>query len=326
LIPASPDAGILRRLRPGEYVPGSDLGNPSAIATRIGILREAGYQIEHHPRLGYRLLSAPDRLIADDILSRLSKPRWLRQLLVFESTASTNDLVAAMAREGAPAGVVIFAEEQTAGRGRLGRRWQSEPHLGLWFSMLLRPEMPPAEWPRLTLWIAWAVARGIDQHAGEFLPQSVHPQILLKWPNDLYLSGRKFAGILVEGSHGENPFAVAGIGINVNHTSFPGPIEATATSLRIATGQLLNRNALAANILASLDHSFSLPPSHFHEILAWASAADFLRGRRVSATAGAATHEGTAEGLDAEGALLLRTSEHEVIRLSSGEVTRFSQI
>jgi BirA family biotin operon repressor/biotin-[acetyl-CoA-carboxylase] ligase len=262
-------------------------------------------------------------LIPDNILSRLPECRWIRSVLVFESTPSTNDLITAMGRDGVPAGVVVFAEEQTAGRGRLGRRWESDPRLGLWFSILLRPDFPFGQWPRLSLWIAYALAQGIRQYAAEFLPRAV-PQIMLKWPNDLYVSGRKLAGILVETSLGENAFAAAGIGLNVNHASFPSPLDSTATSLRIETGSPLDRNALAAAILTALDQSFSLLPSHFQQILDWASRSDCLRGRWVSATAGTVTQEGTAQGLDSEGALLVRTAAGEIVRLNSGEVTRFS--
>jgi BirA family biotin operon repressor/biotin-[acetyl-CoA-carboxylase] ligase len=320
----TPDSLILRRLRASgsAWLPGSELGEPSALASRISILRAAGYEIEQHPHQGYRLLSAPDRLIADDILSRLPECRWIHRILVFQSTGSTNDLVAAMARDGAPAGIVVFAEEQTAGRGRLGRRWQSDPRLGLWFSLLLRPAMPLAQWPRLTLWIAWAVAHGIRRYAEEYLPQGA-PEIMLKWPNDLHASGRKLAGILTETSIGENSFAVAGIGLNVNHPAFPPPLDARATSLRIQTGACIDRNALAAAILGVLDESFSLCASHFHEILDWASGADCLRGHWVSATAGSILHEGAAHGFDSEGALLIRTAAGELVRLTSGEVTRF---
>ena len=315
---ASPDAAILRRLRgSGEaFTPGWDLGDPGAVAARVAVLNGAGYEIEHHPHLGYRLVSSPDRLIADDILSRMPDRRWIRDILVFEKTGSTNDVISGLGRDGAPAGIVVFAEEQTAGRGRLGRRWQSDPRLGLWFSLLLRPELPLAEWPRLTLWIAYAIARGIS----EWTPL----RAMLKWPNDLYLSGRKLAGILVETSLGENAFATAGIGVNVNQLSFPAPLDATATSLRIEAGTTVNRNALAAAILASIDESFCLLPDQFPEILAWASSADCLRGRWVSAVAGSAMHEGEAQGLDSDGALLIRTAQGGVTRVSSGEVTRFS--
>ncbi len=321
----TPDSVILRRLRASgsAWIPGSDLGDPSAVASRVSVLTAAGYEIEHHPHLGYRLLAAPDRLIADDIVSRLPGCQWIHRILVFQSTASTNDLVASMARDGAPAGIVVFAEEQTAGRGRLGRRWQSDPRLGLWFSLLLRPEMPLAQWPRLTLWIAWAVAHGIRRYAEEFLPRGA-PEIMLKWPNDLHASGRKLAGILTETSLGENRYAVAGIGLNVNHPEFPPPLDATATSLRIQTGAPVYRTALAAAILGVLDHSYSLCASRFHEIIDWAAHADCLRGGPVSATVGSIVHEGAAQGLDPEGALLIRTAGGDLVRLTSGEVTRFS--
>lgn len=319
----SPDSAILRRLReaPGAFTLPSLFGDPAEVNARIAALRDAGYEIEHHPHLGYRLVSSPDRIIADDILSRLPDSRWLRDILVFEKTASTNDLIATLARQGAPAGIVAFAERQTAGRGRLGRRWQSDPRLGLWFSILLRPDMPIAEWPRLTLWIAYAVAKGIQG-----IPECAGMDLTLKWPNDIYASGRKLVGILVESSTGGNAFATAGIGLNVNHPCFPKPLDATATSLRMETGALLDRNALAAAILASIDQSFCLMPSTFHQILDWASDVDYLLGRWVSATAGTTTYEGTAQGLDSDGALLVRTVAGTVIRLNSGEVTRFSAI
>jgi len=317
----STDSGILRRLREaGEgFIPGGELGETASVAARIAGLCEAGYQIEQHPHLGYRLLGAPDRLIADDILSRLPECRWICDVLVFQRTGSTNDVVTGLARDGAPEGVVVFAEEQTAGRGRLGRRWESNPHLGLWFSLLMRPRMPLAQWPRLTLWIAYAVALGIQRHDPAL-------KIGLKWPNDLFVSGRKLVGILVESSLGENAFATAGIGLNVNHPSFPAPLDAMATSLRIQAGAPLDRNAVAAAILASIDQSIGLMPDHFDTILAWASEADCLLGRRVSATAGTSTIEGCAQGLDSDGALLIRIGDGSVIRVTSGEVTRFSTI
>ena len=336
-MPASPDAAILRQLRSagGTFTPASELAQPAALATSIEHLTGAGYEIEHHPHLGYRLLSSPDRLIADDILSRLPECRWIHDVIVFQKTASTNDLVTGLARHGGQSGTAVFAEEQTAGRGRLGRRWQSDPRLGLWFSILLRPDLPLAQWPRLTLWIAYALAQAIRQ-----FPSETTPQIMLKWPNDLYASGRKLAGILVETSLGENPFAVAGIGLNVNHPSFPPPLSTTATSLRIESASPLeltlapelepplppplDRNALAAAILVSLDQSFHFITSNFHQIVEWASAADYLRGRSVSACIGANTVEGVAEGLDPEGALLIRTIDSALTRVASGEVTRFS--
>ena len=312
------DSEILRRLRGGEgFTPGEELGEPPVVALRMAGLREAGYQIEHHPHFGYRLVSGPDRLIADDILSRMPGTGWIREVLVFQKIGSTNDLITGLARDGAAAGVVAFAEEQTAGRGRLGRRWQSDTGCGLWFSMLLRPDwMPPAHWPRLTLWLAYALAQAILRFC--------ELRVTLKWPNDLHVSGRKLAGILVETSLGENAFATAGIGLNVNQLGFPGQLEETATSLRMEREGPVDRNGLAGTILTTLDETLPLVETGFEKIIAWAAEADCLKGRWVSATAGSVVLEGIAEGIDGEGALLIRPEAGEVTRIRSGEVTRFS--
>jgi len=326
----SPDAAILRALHAAAensgngFIPPSALGHPPEVSLRIAGLREAGYEIEQHPFHGYRLVFSPDRLIADDIVSRLPEREWIRDPLVFQKTTSTNDVIASLARDGAAEGAVVFAEEQTAGRGRLGRRWASDPSLGLWFSLLLRPAMPLALWPRITLWIAFAIAHGIEDYARAQPSTTPLAPLALKWPNDLHLSGRKLAGILVETSLGEQPFATAGIGLNINHPSFPPPLDSTATSLRIAIGSSLDRNGVAAAVLSSLDRSYPLASTGFPEVIAWANRVDCLRRRQVSATAGAVIHRGTAEGIDPGGALLLRTPEGELLPLSSGEVTHFS--
>jgi BirA family transcriptional regulator, biotin operon repressor / biotin---[acetyl-CoA-carboxylase] ligase len=146
---------------------------------------------------------------------------------------------------------------------------------------------------------------------------------MLKWPNDLYIDGRKVAGILVESSLGENPFAVAGIGLNVNHESFPPPLDETAISLRIATGQVIDRNALAAALLNSISNVLPIISTDFDAVLKWAAACDFLLHRTVAATLGNSEICGIAYGLDSEGALIIRTNDGALLRLNSGEVTRF---
>ena len=203
---------------------------PRILAAEIASLRAAGYDIEEHPHLGCRLISAPDRIIADDLTGMLDGVTLARKILVFEKTGSTNDLVASMGRSGEPHGLVIFAEEQTAGRGRLGRRWESDSHRGLWFSLLLRPRFPHASWTRLTTWAAVAIAEALETASG------CHTAI--KWPNDIYIDGKKVTGILIE-SHfnkSQEPFAVLGIGVNVNHDHFPPDLAGKAASLKLAAG------------------------------------------------------------------------------------------
>src|SRR5437588_5232976 len=120
--------------------------SPAAIWPRIKELQEQGYEIEASPHLGYRLLGSPDVLQAGDLVSRLSAKRLIgRDIQVFQETTSTNDIIDKLARDGVAEGVVVFAEAQTRGRGRLGRTWVSPASKGLWFSVLLTPNLPPRE-------------------------------------------------------------------------------------------------------------------------------------------------------------------------------------
>src|SRR3954464_1990552 len=132
-----------------------------------------------------------DRLIATELSAALAGCRIGPEIVVPEEVESTNDLAWEAAERGAFEGFVVFAERQTKGRGQYGRRWESAPYLGLWFSVLLRPALSLAESPKLTVWLAETVAATIADETG------CAPTI--KWPNDIYLAGRKVAGVLVEG-------------------------------------------------------------------------------------------------------------------------------
>ncbi len=159
------DTQILTALRTADTggVSGAELSqrlgvSRAAVWARIEELRSLGYEIEASPHLGYRLLNAPDALHADDLLSRLGKTKVMgRDIRVFEETTSTNDIIEKLARDGVKEGVVVFAESQTKGRGRLGRKWISPARKGLWFSVLLRPAMRPAAVTQLTIAAATAL-------------------------------------------------------------------------------------------------------------------------------------------------------------------------
>lgn len=194
-------------------------------------------------------MSGPsDRLIASELSAALEGCRIGNDIVVVEETESTNDLVWKAVERGAPEGFVILAEEQTKGRGQYGRRWESARYLGLWLSVLLRPALTLAESPKLTVRLAEAVAATIADETG------CAPTI--KWPNDIYVSGRKVAGVLVEGrtTSAGSYVAVAGIGINVNQTinDFPEELRATAGSLAMATGKNISRTKLAIALLREL--------------------------------------------------------------------------
>jgi BirA family biotin operon repressor/biotin-[acetyl-CoA-carboxylase] ligase len=197
-----------------------------------------------------------DRLIATELRAGLAGCRTGHEIVVLEETESTNDLAWEAAGRGAAAGFVVFAERQTKGRGQYGRRWESAPYQGLWFSVLLRPAMTLRESPRLTSLLAEVVSATIAEETG------CAPTI--KPPNDIYISGRKVAGVLVEGRTASDGsyVAVAGIGINVNQTleDFPEELRGTAGSLAMATGRKICRTKLAIALLRKLDvtQAFSL--------------------------------------------------------------------
>lgn len=196
-------------------------------------------------------MSPPDRLIAAELSASLGESVIGRRIIVLEATRSTNDFLLQMLSPELPEGFVVFAEHQTAGRGQRGHRWESAPHRGLWFSILLRPKIPIVESACLTNWAAQAVAATIRNEMG------LEPAI--KLPNDVYLMGRKVAGVLVETKAGVGSewTAVAGIGVNVNQAAeeFPEELRERATSLAMALGRPLDRSIFAAALLRELERT-----------------------------------------------------------------------
>ena len=319
------DARILTALRtaPGG-LSAADLAERVGLArtplqARLEGLRAAGYGIEAGPHRGCRLVSVPDVLHADDLLSRLGATRVIgRDIRVFQETTSTNDVAAKLARDGVPEGVVVFAEAQSQGRGRFGRKWISPAQRGLWFSVLLRPRLPLQAVTQLTVAAATALVRAI-RHQIPVTPQ-------LKWPNDLLLNGRKCAGILteVEGEPDSVRHAILGIGVDVNLTGdeFPPDLRRLATSLRAEAGQLIDRPALAAQILRELDRDYDrIGAGRFEEVAEeWEQLCTTL-GRRIVVRVGDRRIAGCAEALDPDGALRLRTQHGHLERVTGGDVT-----
>lgn len=320
------DAHILSALRepPGGSVSGTDLSRQlgvsrAAIWARIQALRELGYDIEASPHLGYRLLSSPDLLHADDLHSRLGTTRIIgRDIRVFERTTSTNDVIARLARDGIKEGAVVYAESQSRGRGRMGRLWISPARKGLWFSILLRPDLRPQAATQLTVAAAIALARAIAAHTG------LAPEI--KWPNDILIRGKKVAGILTELTaeldHIKEVVLGIGVDVNLDADELPPDLRKTATSLKIESGQTIDRAELAVAILHELDWDYDrIRSGQFDSVTAeWQERCTTL-GREVSIRIGDRVIRGRAESLDAEGALLLRTQHGRLERIIGGDVT-----
>jgi BirA family transcriptional regulator, biotin operon repressor / biotin---[acetyl-CoA-carboxylase] ligase len=319
------DAKILSALRSAPMgISGTELSRKLNM-TRAGVwahiedLRALGYDIEASPHFGYRLLGSPDLLHADDLLARLGKVRVIgREIHVFQETTSTNDVVARLARGGAKEGAVVFAESQTKGRGRLGRKWISPAGKGLWFTVLLRPDCPPQGATQLTVAAATALARAVTLQTG------IVPEI--KWPNDILIRRRKIAGILTEmrAELDRVQEVLLGIGMDVNMeaSDFPDNLRRTATSLRIETGQKVNRAELAVVILRELDRDYQMVmDGHFDQLAErWEERCSTL-GSQVTIRFGQRVLRGRAESLDSDGALLIRGLHGHLERIVGGDVT-----
>ncbi len=319
------DAKILAALRASpDGVSGAQLAEQLAISraavwARMDELRQVGYDIEASPHFGYKLISSPDALHADDLFARLGKTRVVgRDIQVFERTTSTNDVVEKLARDGVKEGAVVFAESQTKGRGRLGRIWQSPTRKGLWFSVLLRPDMRLQETTQLTVISATALQRAFKAVA------CVSAEI--KWPNDLLIGGKKVAGILTEMSAEVDRVrhVIIGIGVDVNQDAneLAGELRHTATSLKIAAGGEICRAELATEILRELDADYArVCAGKFPEVADEWETACVTIGKNVTVHVGDRKFRGRAEALDDDGALLVRTEHGHLERIIGGDVT-----
>ena len=319
------DATILAALRANpDGVSGADLAEQlgisrAAVWSRIEELRRLNYEIEAGPHFGYRLLFSPDVLHADDLLARLGGTRVIgRDIQVFEETTSTNDVVERLARDGVKEGVAVYAESQTKGRGRLGRKWVSPSHKGLWFSILLRPQLRPQMATQLTVASATALRRAIKLQTG------LSPEI--KWPNDILIGGKKVSGILTEMSAelDQVKYVILGIGVDVNLAAneFPADLRKIATSLRIETSRPVSRAELAVHILRELDRDYArICAGEFTAVADEWEAHCTTIGREVTVHLGARQIRGCVESLDDDGALLLRSEHGHLERIIGGDVT-----
>jgi BirA family biotin operon repressor/biotin-[acetyl-CoA-carboxylase] ligase len=319
------DAQILKALRTAgeEGLSAAELAqrlgqSRAAIRARIEELRTLGYDIPASPHLGYRLESSPEALHADDLLSRLGQTRVIgRDIRVFERTTSTNDVIEKLARDGVKEGVVVFAEAQSQGRGRLGRTWTSPAHKGLWFSILLRPDMRPQAATQLTVAAAASTRRAIA------LQTALQPEV--KWPNDILVRGRKVAGILTElrAEVDRLNHVILGIGVdvNLNPSDFPPDVRKLATSLKIESGQTLPRSDLAVVILRELDRDYGrIVEGRFGTVAdEWEEHCSTL-GQDVCIEQGQRRICGRAESLGEDGALLVRTEHGHLERVLGGDV------
>ena len=221
----------------------------TAVWKVINQLKEEGYQVEAVRNKGYRIIESPDVLTREELAVQIGDAtRWAGQEIVcFTETDSTNVRARKLGENGAAHGTLVVAEQQTAGRGRRGRGWESPAGSSIYMSLLLRPEFLPNKAPMLTIVMAYSVATALREQTGL--------DFRIKWPNDIVLNGKKVVGILTEMSTEIEYInhVVIGVGINVNTEAFPEEICATATSIRRESGKTWRRAELIAAILRQLN-------------------------------------------------------------------------
>jgi BirA family biotin operon repressor/biotin-[acetyl-CoA-carboxylase] ligase len=280
------------------------------VEAALGRLEGAGYRWGRHPARGPFLHDA-DRLLRPGDVEAALRTEWMgRTLLLYRSLPSTNAFLLSMAAGGEP-GTVIAAEEQSGGRGRLGRRWEAPPYRALLFSLLLRPSGGAGEAARATLTAGIAVAEGVAEEGG--------PPLRIRWPNDLVADEGKVCGILSEYAP-EGPSLVVGIGLNVNQERQELPDG--AASLRTCAGRDFARASLLAALLGRLEVWWDrLAREGFGVVRERAEELSALVGRTVTIDLGEEKVEGIASGIGPRGGLLIGVGK-ERREVLAGEVVR----
>lgn len=317
-------AEILKVLKTaGTYVSGQDLCEQlgvsrTAVWKVIRQLQEEGYDIEAVRNRGYLYRESGDIYNGAEIQS-LMKTAWAGKNLIFlEQVDSTNNEIRRQAEQGAPEGTLAVAVEQTAGKGRRGRHWNSPGGGdGIWMSLLLRPDFAPECASMLTLVAAMAVQDGIYCVTGL--------DCRIKWPNDLVIGGKKTVGILTEMSTEVDYIrhVVIGIGINVGTKEFPPELQATATSLALNTEEPVKRAQLVCAIMEAFEKYYGI----FKETLDLTNLREEYNrklvnlGKQVRVLAPEQEYCGVAQGIDGKGELLVKAEDGEIRRVVSGEVS-----
>lgn len=313
----------------GESVAREQGISRTAVWKAVRALKGLGYTVEAVTNRGYRLIDGPETFYSEGIRMGLDCGYRGLDIIVKQSVGSTNDEAKLLAVNGAAHGTLIAAEAQDRGRGRFARRFHSPPGTGLYMSIVLRPGIPSADAPLITVAAAVAVCRAVKRTT------SLSPAI--KWVNDVYLDGKKICGILTESTFdaesGGITSAVVGIGINISGRidDFPGELRQTAGSLYPDGNARVTRNALAAAILnetldlcGNLFHAGPLPDAAAarRELMREYRERSMLTGRDVTYTRGAESGAGRVLGVDDDARLIIRINENgETVALNSGEVS-----
>lgn len=308
-------------LNTDDFISGQEISEKLGVSRQavwksINALKEKGYEIQSVTNRGYRLVSSPNYLNESSLKSLLHNKIIGKNLIVLDSVNSTNDYLKKLGNEGCENGTVVAAREQTKGKGRLGRTWQTKKVDGIAFSVLLRPSVAPSEVSAITPLAGLAVCKAIREYT--------KLDCVIKWPNDIIVGRKKLVGILTEMSAEFDAveYVITGIGINVDHTSFPEEIAFKATSLLLETGRHIDKNEFLACVLEHLENEFvknnlELTPTALSEYTDLCATA----GRSVTFQRGTRRISGMAVGISEHGELKVMMSDGTICLVNSGEVT-----
>lgn len=312
---------VLNALREAAdaFVSGEDISrrlkvSRTAVWKGVEVLRELGYEIDGEPKRGYRLLSVPDKLFADEISRGLDVKTIGSRILSYEAVDSTNDVAMDLGERGMPEGTCVLAEYQKKGRGRMGRAWVSPKGKNLILSVLLRPALSASELPRITLLAGVTAVRAVRAVTGIRLG--------IKWPNDLYYQDRKVCGILTEmkAETDKVRYAVMGIGLNVNAAVSELPPQ--SVSLKKIARKAVSRVELAREFLRQLDGDYArFKKEGFRGVMAEWEEHSITTGKPVTVQHRGKSLRGQAVGIDEDGALWVRRDNGIQERVTAGNVS-----
>jgi len=304
--------------RKQDYASGEEISHRLGISRQalwkhIQELKEAGYDIAAVPHLGYRMISAPDRLFPAEISSRLNTQFIGKKIYYFDSVSSTMDIAMQLGLKNSAEGTLVLTESQTKGRGRLGREWFSPRYKGIYLSLILKPKTLPNQAPILTLMASVSICEAIKEIA------ALEAQI--KWPNDILMHQKKLGGILTEINAEMDGirFIVIGIGLNVNNDK--KALISGATSLKEQKKEGINRIELLQEILRRIEKNYlTFQEKGAQSIIAKWRDYNITLGKRVKVYSHKEYIEGQAVDIDTDGSLLLRSDSGLVQKVTAGDV------
>lgn len=307
----------------GEPISGQQLAevfgvSRTAIWKHMQNLQQEGYEFETIKKRGYRLVSVPDKVDVGRIKQLLHTEHYGQTIHYYDCVDSTQLIAHELVRQGAPDGTVVIAEQQTAGRGRMMREWDSSKGKGIWMTVIIRPDIAPHEAPQFTLVTAVAVVNAMKAMFKNFKPE-------IKWPNDILIHGKKSTGILTEmvAEADRIQALLIGIGINVNQAQedFPTELQSIATSLSIEGGEHIDRAAVVAKVLEFLEHYSRHYVKYGFPLIKtlWEESSGTI-GKHVKATTLREVVEGEAVGITENGVLEILQANGEIKGVYSADI------